>query len=187
MRTWEAVARTAFDTHPEMVLRSDDIGCFVANWSDKATNLREIARRLNIGTDSLVFVDDNPAEREITRRELPEVAVPELPDDIARYPAVVAAAGYFEAVSLTGDDLARSRSYAANARRADALAATTDMPGYLRSLEMQLVARGRSAGPMGRATAFATLAAARDAQSRYGGTVADWHTVLSDSSAHATH
>ncbi len=137
----EAVARKAFETHPEMVLRAEDVACFVANWTDKATNLREIARRLNIGIDSLVFVDDNPAEREIIRRELPEVAVPELPDDISRYPAVVAAAGYFEAVSLTGDDLSRSRSYAANVQRAAALQSTTDMQGYLQSLDMCLVAR----------------------------------------------
>jgi FkbH-like protein len=137
----EAVARAAFDTHPEMVLRPDDIACFMANWTDKATNLREIARCLNIGTDSLVFVDDNPAEREIIRRELPEVAVPEMPDDISRYPVILANAGYFEAVSLTSDDVTRSRSYAANTQRAAALASTTDMQGYLRSLEMQLVAR----------------------------------------------
>lgn len=137
----EAVAREAFETHPEMVLRMEDVACFMANWTDKAANIREIARRLDIATDSLVFVDDNPAEREIIRRELPEVAVPELPDDISRYPAVVAAAGYFEAVSLTGDDLARSRSYAANTQRAAAAQSTTDMQGYLQSLEMRLIAR----------------------------------------------
>jgi FkbH-like protein len=137
----DAVAREAFETHPEMVLRSADVACFVANWSDKAANLRDIAHRLNIGTDSLVFVDDNPAERAIIRRELPEVAVPELPDDISLYPAVLAAAGYFEAVSLTADDLSRSRSYAANTQRSIALESTTDMEGYLRSLGMQLVGR----------------------------------------------
>lgn len=137
----DAVARVAFGEHPEMALRHADIACFVANWTDKATNLREIARRINIGTDSLVFVDDNPAERAIVRRELPEVAVPELPDDVSHYAARIAQAGYFEAASLTGDDLARSRSYAANTQREAALEATTDMEGYLRSLEMRLMAR----------------------------------------------
>jgi FkbH-like protein len=144
----DAVARAAFETHPEMVLRIDDIACFTANWTDKATNLREIARRLNIGTDSLVFVDDNPAERAIIRQELPEVAVPEMPDDISLYPAIVAAAGYFEAVSLTGDDLTRNHSYAANTQRAAAREATTDMQGYLQSLEMHLI--GRPIGPVDR-------------------------------------
>ena len=137
----DAVARAAFAGHPEMMLRLADIACFVANWTDKAANLREIARRINIGTDSLVFLDDNPAERAIVRRELPEVAVPELPDDASGYPARLAAAGYFEAASLTADDLGRSRSYAANTERAAALETATDMDGYLRSLRMKLTAR----------------------------------------------
>ena len=68
-----------------MVLRLDDISCFMANWTDKAANLREIARRLNIGLNSLVLVDDNPAERALVRQLAPEVAVPELPDDPAGY------------------------------------------------------------------------------------------------------
>ncbi|WP_299360478.1 HAD family hydrolase [uncultured Paracoccus sp.] len=144
----DAVARAAFDQHPEMALRHSDIACFVANWTDKATNLREIARRINIGTDSLVFVDDNPAERALVRRELPEVAVPELPDDVSYYAARIAQAGYFEAASLTGDDLSRSRSYAANAQRAAAMETATDMDGYLRSLEMRLTVR--EIGPIDR-------------------------------------
>lgn len=133
------VARAVFDTHPEMQLGYGDIACFVANWQDKASNLRVIAARLNIGLDSLVFVDDNPAERDIVRRELPEVAVPELPDDVAFYPERIAAAGYFEAAAITGDDFGRGRSYAANNERAAALDGATDMEGFLRSLEMTLV------------------------------------------------
>ncbi|KTC34507.1 methoxymalonyl-ACP biosynthesis protein, partial [Pseudomonas putida] len=81
----QQVAEAAFD-HPEMALKRSDIAVFVANWEDKASNLRRIAEQLNIGLDSLVFVDDNPAERDIVRRELPQVAVPELPDDVADYP-----------------------------------------------------------------------------------------------------
>ena len=81
----EANALEPFDKHPDMVLQRADIACFVANWTDKAANIREIARRLNIGLDSLVFADDNPAERAIVRRELPMVAVPELPEDPALY------------------------------------------------------------------------------------------------------
>lgn len=132
-----AVAEAAFE-HPQMHLKRADIAAFVANWEDKASNLRTIARLLNIGLDSLVFVDDNPAERDIVRRELPEVAVPELPDDIAGYPARLAAAGYFEAVSFTADDQARGRSYAANAERNAELGQSSDMEGYLRGLKMQL-------------------------------------------------
>ena len=134
-----AVAEAAF-AHPEMALQRADIAAFVANWDDKAGNLRRIAQMLEIGLDSLVFVDDNPAERDIVRRELPEVAVPELPEDVAEYPGCLAAAGYFEAVSFTSDDAARGRNYALNAERKVALSQSTDIAGYLRSLEMTLTA-----------------------------------------------
>lgn len=140
-----AVAEAAF-AHPEMALQRGDIAAFVANWEDKAGNLRRIAGMLDIGLDSLVFVDDNPAERDIVRRELPEVAVPELPDDVAEYPARLAAAGYFEAVSFTADDAARGRSYALNAERKLALSQASDLDGYLRSLQMSL-----SVAPVGQA------------------------------------
>lgn len=146
----DSIARQAFEEHGEMVLKYADIACFRANWSDKAENIRSIAGSINIGLDSLVFVDDNPAERAIVRRELPEVAVPEMPADIAHYPASLAAAGYFEAVSLTADDLARAGSYAANAQR-EALSATTDLEGYLKSLEMTMLARPVSATDLPRA------------------------------------
>ena len=147
----EAVARAVFDTHPDMVLACRDIACFLANWTDKATNIREIARRLNIGVDSLVFVDDNPAERAIVRRELPQVAVPELPEDSAYYAARLAAAGYFEAASLTAEDLKRNQSYAMNAERAALLDAATDMTGFLRSLEMRMTTRSLLDGDRQRA------------------------------------
>ena len=140
-----AVAEAGF-AHPEMALRRADISAFVANWDDKAGNLRRIAATLNIGLDSLVFVDDNPAERDIVRRELPELAVPELPEDVAGYPACLAAAGYFEAVSFTLDDAARGRSYALNAERQAALGESTDIAGYLRGLDMTL-----AAAPVGKA------------------------------------
>lgn len=135
------IAEAAFAQHPEMALRRDEIACFVCNWDDKASNIRKIAKTLNIGIDSLVFVDDNPAERAIVRRELPDVAVPELPEDPAYYPQRVAAAGYFEAVSFTAEDAARGRAYAMNAQREAALEQSTDMEGYLKSLEMVMLVR----------------------------------------------
>lgn len=145
------VAEAAF-AHPEMALKRSDIAAFVANWEDKAGNLRRIASMLDIGLDSLVFVDDNPAERDIVRRELPEVAVPELPDDVADYPARIAAAGYFEAVSFTSDDAERGRSYALNAERKAALNQATDMEGYLRGLQMVLRVSRIGAAELARAT-----------------------------------
>ena len=135
----EANALEPFERHPEMVLKRSDIACFVANWTDKATNLREIARRLNIGLDSLVFADDNPAERAIVRRELPMVAVPELPEDPTLYGACLSDGGYFEALRITDDDLARGAQYQENLKREALAASATDLDGYLRSLQMQAV------------------------------------------------
>ncbi len=146
-----SVAEAAF-VNPEMALKRGDIAAFVANWEDKAGNLRRIASMLDIGLDSLVFVDDNPAERDIVRRELPQVAVPELPDDVADYPARVAAAGYFEAVSFTSDDATRGRNYALNAERKAAMSQATDMDGYLRGLEMLLTATPIGAAELARST-----------------------------------
>jgi FkbH-like protein len=133
-----ANALEPFERHPDMVLRRADIACFVANWEDKASNLRQIAADLNIGLDTLVFADDNPFERNIIRRELPMVGVPELPDDPAFYARCIAAAGYFEAVRLTGEDIARTAQYQARAQSQTLRSAATDLEGYLRSLDMAL-------------------------------------------------
>ncbi len=135
-------ARSAFERHPEMVLRLKDIACFVANWQDKATNLRHIAKTLNIGIDSLVFADDNPFERNLVRQELPQVAVPELPEDPALYIDAISDGGYFEALTLTKEDSERSQQYQANAERERMKESVTDMASYLRGLEMQLVWQG---------------------------------------------
>ncbi len=134
----EDAASSPFDKHPEMVLKRDDIACFVANWKDKPSNMRAIAERLNIGLDALVFVDDNPFERNIVRRELPMVMVPELPDDPALYARCLADAGYFEGLELTAEDRDRNRLYRAEAARGDLQVSATDLAGYLRDLEMAL-------------------------------------------------
>jgi len=128
-----------FDRHPEMVLRRDDIACFVANWTDKPANLRAIAETLNIGLDALVFADDNPMERDLVRQALPMVAVPELGDNPARYPAVLAEAGYFDITTVTTEDRERAALYRDNQARDAWKASTTDMEAYLRGLEMRLV------------------------------------------------
>jgi FkbH-like protein len=132
------IARKPFREHPEMLLREKHIAAFQANWVDKAENLRAVARELNIGTDALVFVDDNPAERALVRQEMPEVAVPELPPDPAYYPRVLAAAGYFDAVALSADDLKRNEYYQGRAARAALKDTSTDVEAYLRSLDMVL-------------------------------------------------
>ena len=132
------VAEQAFSRHPEMVLKRSDIACFVANWQDKAGNLREIARTLNIGLDSLVFIDDNPAERARVRAAFPMVAVPELPEDPAQFVRAISDQGYFEAVSFTREDSVRAASYAANAQRETLRSAAQSMDEFLRGLDMEV-------------------------------------------------
>jgi FkbH-like protein len=137
----EANALEPFATHPEMLLKRGDIASFVANWSDKATNIRAIAAALNIGLDSLVFVDDNPFERALVRQELPMVAVPEVGDDPTDFPGILADAGYFEALTITEEDRERSGQYQGNRLREALRGTATDLPAYLRGLDMQLVWR----------------------------------------------
>ncbi len=137
----EANAVEPFDRHPDMLLRRNDIASFVANWSDKASNIRAIAEELNIGLDALVFVDDNPFERSLVRQELPMVAVPEVSDDPTLFARTLADAGYFEGLAVTDDDRARGAQYQGNRAREALRASATDLPGYLRGLEMQLIWR----------------------------------------------
>jgi FkbH-like protein len=137
----EANALEPFEKHPEMVFRRGDISAFVANWSDKAANLRAIAEQLNIGLDSLVFVDDNPFERSLVRQELPMVAVPEVGDDPTDYPRILADAGYFEGLAITQEDRERTGQYQGNRLREALKSSATDLPAYLRGLEMELVWR----------------------------------------------
>jgi FkbH-like protein len=134
-------AAQPFDLHPEMQLKRSEIAAFVANWTDKATNLRAIAQQLQIGLESMVFLDDNPVERALIRRELPMVAVPELPEDPALFAQTLANTGLFESRGLTGEDLLRCQLYQANAARTQLQQNTTDMPSYLRSLRMVLTAQ----------------------------------------------
>ncbi len=133
------IAEAAFNDHPEMILRRSDFAAFQANWDDKAQNLKAIATRLNIGVDSLVFVDDNPIERARIRQSLPMVSVPELPDDAAHYVRCLADAGYFEAVAFTADDRNRAEQYAANAEREALLGSAESMDDFLRGLDMTAV------------------------------------------------
>ncbi len=132
----DANAREPFEKRSEMVLKLDDISSFVANWEDKAGNLRRIAKELNIGVDSLVFVDDNPAERALVRQLLPEVAVPEMPVDPADYVRVLAEHCYFEPVSINSEDFKRTEYYRANAQRDQLASSAGDIDGFLKSLQM---------------------------------------------------
>ncbi len=132
----EVNAREPFVKHPDMVLKEEDISIFVSNWNDKATNIKNIANILNIGLDSMVFLDDNPAEREQVRLNLPMVNVVELPEDPAYFSRTLLLSGAFESLSFTEDDKIRSKSYAARALVIKLEKECGNYEDYLRSLEM---------------------------------------------------
>lgn len=133
----KSVAQEPFLNHPAMRLGLQDIVVFRANWKSKVDNLRDIASGLNIGLDTLVFVDDNPVERALVRAILPEVVVPEMPTDPADYVSAIAAGHYFEAPSLSPEDTARTRLYNESAQREAASSAATDVTAFLRGLDME--------------------------------------------------
>jgi FkbH-like protein len=132
----DEVARTPFQTHPDMLLRGSHIAVFQANWNDKATNIEAIANALSLGLDSMVLLDDNPAERALVRQLLPQVAVPELQDDPALFARTLLASGYFEAVAFSAEDRQRAYFYEDNARRIALRDQAADLGAYLASLAM---------------------------------------------------
>jgi FkbH-like protein len=132
----DATARAPFRDHPDMLLRENHIAAFHANWVDKPSNLEAIAKKLNIGLDALVLLDDNPAERAQVRASLPMVSVPELPEDPSLFCWYLAAAGYFEAVTFSAEDRLRPQTYASDLQRAEIRAKSRDLGDYLASLDM---------------------------------------------------
>ena len=134
----DEVAREPFEKHPEMLFKLDHIAVFQANWNDKATNIRAIAEELSLGLDAMVLLDDNPVERGMVRYLLPQVAVPELPEDPAWFARTLAAAGYFEAVTFAAEDLKRAGFYQDNARRASLQKQVGGVDAYLASLDMTI-------------------------------------------------
>jgi FkbH-like protein len=132
------VARLPFEKHPEMLLKLDHIAVFQANWNDKATNIQAIADELSLGLDAMVFLDDNPVERGLVRQLLPQVAVPELPEDVAYYARTLAAGGYFEAIAFAAEDLDRAGFYQDNAKRAELQKQVGGVDAYLASLDMTI-------------------------------------------------
>jgi len=131
------VAQEPFRNHPDMRLRLNDITVFRANWDNKADNIREIASILNIGLDALVFVDDNPAERELVRRALPMVTVPEMPQDPADYVSALDGLRLFETISFSEEDKVRHLLYRDNAVRREFEQQFSDLSEYLNSLDME--------------------------------------------------
>lgn len=131
------IAEQAFINNKNMLLSLNDFASFQANWEDKASNIKTIAKEINIGLDSMVFVDDNPAEREIVRMHLPEVTVIDMPEDPAYYIDALERAHAFEWVQLTAEDYARAESYEKNRDRIKLQQISSNYDEYLINLEME--------------------------------------------------
>jgi FkbH-like protein len=132
----ESVAKEPFEKHPDMVLHLEDIAVFIANWENKADNIRQIQNILNIGFDSMVFLDDNPFERNIVRENIPEIFVPELPEDPAEYLEYLYTLNLFETVSISKEDAERTKLYQIEAERAVVQQKFTNEDDFLKSLNM---------------------------------------------------
>ena len=135
----EANAKSPFEEHSEMVLKLDDIAVFVANWESKADNINLIKEVLNIGFDAMVFVDDNPAERAIVREFIPEIIVPELPEDPAEYLNFLINSNLFETTAVSENDKIRTRQYQEESRRVNLKKSVTNMDDFLNSLNMEAI------------------------------------------------
>ncbi|ULA65104.1 MAG: Methoxymalonyl-ACP biosynthesis protein FkbH [Nitrospira sp.] len=134
-----ADAMQPFEKHPEMRLKRDDIAVFVANWEPKPQNIRKIAQELGIGLDALVFVDDNPVEREAMRQFVPEVEVVPLPDDASYYVRALAQCLSLETSSYTQEDAARAEQYQARAQIRALEATAGSIEEFYQSLHMQAI------------------------------------------------
>ena len=130
------VAMEAIRKHPDMVLMDTDFAATAINWSDKASNIEQLAKELSLGLDSFVFMDDNPAERAQVRTALPDVAVLELPKDAGHYADLLRSCGLFEATSLLQEDRQRADQYRANADREKLKLQSRDISSFLESLDM---------------------------------------------------
>jgi FkbH-like protein len=133
---------SVLDSHPDMILRREDFAAIVANYDDKANNIRAIREKLNIGFDSMVFLDDSRFERDLVRSSLPEVQVPELPEDPADYLTTLARLGLFESRPTTAEDRDRQRYYKNDEARETLREQHIDFYAYLKDLKMKAVVSG---------------------------------------------
>lgn len=133
----EEIAKEPFEKHPDMVLRLEDITMFVANWEDKASNIQYIRDTLNIGMDSMVFIDDNLFERELVKSLIPEITVPDMPEDPVYYRSFLQSLNLFETASYSENDDKRTKQYQEELGRNELQRNYEDFNDYLKSLEMK--------------------------------------------------
>lgn len=138
----EETAKEPFEKHPDMVLKLDDIAVFQANWETKVDNIRTIQSILNISFDSMVFLDDNPFERNIVRENIKGITVPELPEDPADYLEYLYGLNLFETASYSSADKDRTKQYQVEAQRVSLSKTFTNEADFLKSLDMVSVVSG---------------------------------------------
>lgn len=138
----EVKAKEPFEKNPEMILKTDDIAVFIANWENKADNIRTIQGILNIGFDSMVFLDDNPFERNMVREHVPDITVPELPEDPGEYLEYLYSLNLFETASYSNADIARTRQYQIESQRVNMRQSFTNEADFLKSLGMMSEVKG---------------------------------------------
>lgn len=139
--------------HSDMVLKEDDFVNFKVNWQPKVENMKEIAEELNIGIDSLVFIDDNPAERESVKEILPQVTVPDFPKDTSRLSSMMTELyrDLFLSLKATGEDLEKTEMYRQNTMRKDLMKSSASVDDFLKSLETSVQMRSIRSDDLSRA------------------------------------
>lgn len=138
----EDKAKEPFEKHPDMILRLEDIAVFMANWETKVDNIRAIQKILNIGFDSMVFLDDNPFERNIVRENIEGITVPELPEDPAEYLEFLYDQNLFETAAYSNADKDRTKQYQVEAKRVSLAKTFTNEADFLKSLNMVSTVEG---------------------------------------------
>ena len=132
------IALEVINNHPYMVLREEKFAALRINWNDKVSNIKSIAQELNLGLDSFVYFDDSPHEREVVRTLLPEVTVPDLPEDFSEYPRFLSGLPYFEAFSYTTEDSLRGQMYVQERQRKDLKRSSGSLDAFLKTLAIRV-------------------------------------------------
>lgn len=173
-----------FERHAGMVLRREHFAALRVNWQDKVSNLRELADELDLGLDSFVFLDDNPVERDWVRAALPEVLVPELPDDPVERPGFLRRAPWFRRIAVTGADAARTESYRAQTRRRELRGTVASYDDFLAELGQEAVVEPVHEGSLARAAQLAQRTNQFNLTTRRY-TVAELEAIVADPAAEA--
>ena len=124
--------------HPFMILKESDFSCIKINWNNKASNMQEISKELNIGLDSFVFFDDDPINRELIRESMPEITTPELPHDPSLYSEVIQSLHDFSTFQITSEDTNRGQMYLEQKQRTESQNSISDISEFLKKLNLEI-------------------------------------------------